>query len=305
MRRESATSVLEPALNAATAGDGLGIEDYVALAARHSFRWVELNGSQMPGLRTLGEDHARKLLDAAGVAISSFFLPVNWRQDDARFAADMQAFEDLVPFVAALGVTRCCTYLFPNVATPPDETRRIVGGRFRRIAALLGANGLSLGLEFLGPAHFLSEPGHTFLYRMEDMLEFAVELAPNVGILVDSLHWHCLGGDDDRLAAIPADRLIYAHINDAPAVPIHAQRDDDRLLPGEGVIDLEGFLSGLRAAGYSGPVGIEVDGPYLRVDTPDGAASRAHASWRSLSARYPVPFKTGAAERSSTLEAAP
>lgn len=288
MRPARAATPLEPALNAATAGDGLAVEDYVALASRHGYRWIELNGSQMPGLRALGEDRAGGLLDRAGVAVSSFFLPVDWRRDDARFAADMQVFEDLVPFVARLGVTRCCTYLFPNVATPPAETRRIVGGRFRRVAALLGEYGLSFGLEFLGPAHFRGEPGHTFLYRMGDMLDFAVEIGANVGVLVDSLHWHCLGGDVEALAALPADRLIYAHIDDAPPGPVDLQRDDDRVLPGEGVIDLEGFLSGLRRAGYGGPVGIEVDGPYLRGETPDGAAARAFRSWRGLASRYPA-----------------
>jgi sugar phosphate isomerase/epimerase len=117
---------------------------------------------------------------------------------------------------------------------------------------------------------------------MEDMLAFATEIGPNVGILVDSLHWHCLGSDCGALEAVPSDRLVYAHINDAPDVPREEQRDDDRLLPGEGAIDLCGFLSALRAAGYDGPVGIEIDGPALLHFVPDEAASRARLAWTKL-----------------------
>jgi sugar phosphate isomerase/epimerase len=157
--------------------------------------------------------------------------------------------------------------------------RRLLGVRFRRIAAVLDRHGLKFGLEFLGPAHFRDDPGFTFVYRMEDMLAFAEEIGSNVGVLVDSFHWHCLGGTHEALAAIPRDRLVYAHINDARDVPREAQRDDDRLLPGEGIIDLRGFLGGLRAAGYDGPVGIEVDGPYLAQVAPDEAAERARRAW--------------------------
>jgi sugar phosphate isomerase/epimerase len=120
---------------------------------------------------------------------------------------------------------------------------------------------------------------------MQDMLTFAESISPNVGILVDSLHWHCQGGDRAALASVPPGRIVYAHIDDAPPGPLAAQRDDDRLLPGEGVIDLSGFIQSLAAAGYAGPIGIEIDGPYLRADPPERAARRALAAWDALMAR--------------------
>jgi len=280
-----ARSQFFPALNRATAGAGLSIEDYIALAANTGYQWIELDGAQVPGLFELGEERAATLLARHGVQIASFFLPVDWRHDEGRFAADMAKFAAFVPFVAALGARRCCTYLFPNLPTPPEESRRQIERRFTLIDALLADHGLRFGLEFLGPAHFLREPGHTFLYRMQDMLAFAEAIGPNVGLLIDSLHWHCLGADRQALAALPPDRVIYAHIDDAPSGPVAAQRDDDRLLPGEGIIDLIGFIEGLAAAGYSGPIGIEIDGPYLRSDPPERAAARARAAWDVLFAR--------------------
>jgi sugar phosphate isomerase/epimerase len=274
-----------PALNPATAGGELSVTEYLGLAAVTGYEWIELDSRQAPQLFALGAEHAARLLRELRLRIASFFLPVNWRDEEARFEADLQPFAALVPFFAALGADRCCTYLFPNQATPPEESRSRIGRRFQRVDQILARSGLRFGLEFLGPAHFLSDPGYTFLYRMQDMLAFAESISPNVGVLVDSLHWHCQGGDTAALAAVPAGRIVYAHIDDAPPGPLAAQRDDDRLLPGEGVIDLVGFIRSLTAAGYAGPIGIEIDGPYLRAESPERAARRARSAWDALFAR--------------------
>lgn len=274
-----------PALNPATAGAELPVAEYLALAAATGYAWVELDSRQAPQLFALGAERASKLLREHRLRIASFFLPVNWRGEEAHFEQDLEPFMALVPFFAALGVDRCCTYLFPNQPTVPEESRRRIGRRFQRVDQILARSGLRFGLEFLGPAHFLNDPGYTFLYRMQDMLAFAELLGPNVGILVDSLHWHCQGADRAALASVPEGRIIYAHIDDAPAGPLAAQRDDDRLLPGEGVIDLTGFIQALAAAGYAGPIGIEIDGPYLRAESPERAARRARSAWDALFAR--------------------
>jgi hypothetical protein len=51
------------------------------------------------------------------------------------------------------------------------------------------------------------------------------------------------------------------------------------------VIDLVGFIRSLTIAGYAGPIGIEIDGPYLRADSPERAAQRARSAWNALFAR--------------------
>lgn len=274
-----------PALNPATAGGELPVTEYLALAAATGYEWVELDSRQAPQLFALGAAPAQQLLHELRLRIASFFLPVDWRGDEARFEADLERFAALVPFFCGLGADRCCTYLFPNQPMPAEESRRRIGRRFQQVDQILARQGLRFGLEFLGPAHFLTDPGYTFLYWMRDMLSFAESISANVGLLVDSLHWYCQGGDRAALASLPAGRIVYAHIDDAPAGPRAAQRDDDRLLPGEGVIDLAGFIGSLAAAGYSGPIGIEIDGPYLRADSPERAARRARAAWDTLFAR--------------------
>lgn len=76
---------------------------------------------------------------------------------------------------------------------------------------------------------------------------------PNGGVLVDALHWARSTSTLDDIAAIPRHLLHYAQMCDAPAeIPatdeglIHTARAE-RLLPGDGGIDLAGLFSVLPA----------------------------------------------------------
>src|SRR5215469_4884464 len=126
-----------PALNPATAGGELPIAEYLALAATTGYGWVELDSRQAPQLFALGAERASGLLREYGLRIASFFLPVNWRGEEARFEQDLEPFAALVPFFATLGAERCCTYLFPNQPTPPEESRRRIRSRFERVDRIL------------------------------------------------------------------------------------------------------------------------------------------------------------------------
>jgi sugar phosphate isomerase/epimerase len=75
----------------------------------------------------------------------------------------------------------------------------------------------------------------------------------NAGVLVDALHWARSDSPLVQVAALPRECLHYAQVCDAPAeVPdtveglIHTARCE-RLLPGEGGIDIRAMLSALPA----------------------------------------------------------
>ncbi len=274
-----------PALNPATAGAELPITEYLELAAATGYAWVELDSRQAPELFALGAERASGLLREHGLRIASFFLPVNWRGEEARFEQDLEPFAALAPFFAALGAERCCTYLFPNQPSSPEESRRRIGRRFERVDRILAASGLRFGLEFLGPMRiFSATPATLFCIGC-----WICSPSPSPSVPTSGLWSTACTGTAREPIAPPWPRCrragSYAHIDDAPAGPLAAQRDDDRLLPGEGVIDLVGFIRSLAAAGYAGPIGIEIDGPYLRADSPDRAARRARSAWDMLFAR--------------------
>lgn len=96
---------------------------------------------------------------------------------------------------------------------------------------------------------------------------------PDVGILLDTLHFDRSGSRLADLAALPAARLPFVHLCDAPVCPpystemlLHAGRAE-RLPPGDGQIDLRAILGHLPRGI---PLGLEV--PMTDLRTRAGSA---------------------------------
>jgi sugar phosphate isomerase/epimerase len=85
--------------------------------------------------------------------------------------------------------------------------------------------------------------------------------APNARLLVDVWHVARAGTPYAELAAVPGELIAHVELDDALAEPVGDLWTDTvhhRLLPGEGELDVTGFLAAIRATGYAGPVGVEV-----------------------------------------------
>jgi sugar phosphate isomerase/epimerase len=78
-------------------------------------------------------------------------------------------------------------------------------------------------------------------------------------IVADVFHMMRGGGSVDDLLTIKGDRLANFHINDLPAVPEPlVQRDEDRVMVGDGIADLPRVIANLRSIGYHGPLSLEL-----------------------------------------------
>jgi sugar phosphate isomerase/epimerase len=95
---------------------------------------------------------------------------------------------------------------------------------------------------------------------MDEMLEFAKECGPNIGLLLDAWHWHHAGASVADIIAAGKSRVVTVHVSDAAKLPPEEVRDNQRLMPGEGVIDLAGFFRALNKIGYSDGISPEVLG---------------------------------------------
>ena len=266
-------------LSPVTAGGGLSLPEQVTLCARHGFAGLE---TSIGAVRDLGVDEVRALFRDAGVVPVTFGLPVEWRRDEATFAEELAELSELARLAAELNITRCTTYVLPSTDAPVQEYAEISTQRFVAIAAILEAQGISFGLEFLGPQQFRRDPTNAWFYNIEGALRVADEVnqkagTRNVGLLVDCWHWHASGGTLMDLAAIPLEQIVHVHINDAPAgVALPDLVDNVRELPGAtGEIDVRGFLSTLKALGYNGPVAVETFSEKINAMAPDEAADLA------------------------------
>lgn len=99
---------------------------------------------------------------------------------------------------------------------------------------------------------------------------------PNAGIMVDTWHFFRSGSSLDDLANCPGALIHSIQLNDALATP-EADLNAGmmrRLLPGEGELDLKGFMQALSASGTIAPIGVEVFSPELDAMDTESAMAR-------------------------------
>ena len=155
-------------------------------------------------------------------------------------------------------------------------------GAFLETGARLGARGILVAGDDRDPAR-LAQSFATFCEEAADFdmrvnIEFMPWTAvpdltaaralldqaggpPNGAVLVDAIHFERSETTLDQVAALPPSRVQYMQLSDAPAgIPDHLdeilrQARYERLLPGEGGIDLRGLLKALPS---EIPVAVEV-----------------------------------------------
>ncbi|MCX5675444.1 MAG: sugar phosphate isomerase/epimerase [Planctomycetota bacterium] len=217
-------------------------------------------------------------LAAHGLRPGGAGLPVDFRGDEKKFEDGLARLEPIAARAAEVGITRFATWILPFSDTRPfKENFRWHAGHLGRAAKVLATHGCSLGLEFIGPKTCRKGRKYPFVRTMEQMLELAEAVGPNVGLLLDAWHWYTSLGTVEDILALDAKQVVYVHINDAPGgIAVDAQVDNVRALPGEtGVIDLVGFLGALRGIGYEGPVTPEPFKKELAALPPAEAVRRA------------------------------
>jgi 2-keto-myo-inositol isomerase len=168
------------------------------------------------------------------------------------------------------------TYLLvvPPRAAGVDVGRAIVAMRdgLRITVDAAAASGIRVAFEFLG---FADCPVNTPILAAS-----VVDGIESVELVLDSCHWHASGSSD--LGGYPVDRIAMVHLNDAPAKPPRSIEDDDRILPGDGVIALPTLVETLRDRGYRGPYSLETFNPTYWAEDPADVAARGLARLRSL-----------------------
>ncbi len=112
--------------------------------------------------------------------------------------------------------------------------------------------GCTPAFEFIG--HYASI---TNLIDAGAMIEKTAQ--PDATLCLDAFHLWNGGSTLEDLRAFPGDRIAHFHIDDAdPKKPQGTQDDSDRVLPGDGQIDLPDMLAALAETGYDKWLSLEL-----------------------------------------------
>ena len=166
------------------------------------------------------------------------------------------------------------------VASPPQEVVDVkrASDRFGELLEMGEQVGVVPSMEFLG-----------FVDGVKNVAT-AWAIAAGTGtprakatIVADVFHMMRGGGSIDDLLTIKGDRLACFHINDLPAVPDPLlQRDEDRVMVGEGIADLPRVIANLRSIGYHGPLSLELFNRELWEQDPLAVVTRGLERIRAL-----------------------
>lgn len=209
--------------------------------------------------------------------------------DEDTFADNLRRAEATFATAQRLGIER--VLVCSNVATATIDSDEVSAGQLRRIGDLAGGYGIGIAFEALAWGRFVDD------YRRAWRI---VELAdhPAVGICLDSFHVLSRGHDPAAIEAIPADRIFYLQLADAPALTMDvlSWSRHHRLFPGEGDFDLTTFVSHVLAAGYTGPLSLEVFNDTFRQTDPQRTATHALRSllWLqdAVAAKHPEGWRS-------------
>jgi 4-hydroxyphenylpyruvate dioxygenase len=106
---------------------------------------------------------------------------------------------------------------------------------------------------------------------------------PNIGLILDSFHTLGRKIDPQTIRRIPGDKIFFVQLADAPLIEMDLLywSRHFRNMPGEGDLDVAGFMRAVVATGYTGPVSLEIFNDQFRGGS---AKTVAQDGYRSLAA---------------------
>jgi 4-hydroxyphenylpyruvate dioxygenase len=191
--------------------------------------------------------------------------------DPERFARNLRRAERKFDLMTALGTDTVlvCSSVAPDAVEDPDR----LAEQLAEAAARAGDRGLRIAYEALAWGRHVST-----WERSWDAVRRAD--SPALGLCLDSFHVLSRSGDPAGFAEIPGEKLFFLQLADAPHMDMDVLQwsRHHRLFPGQGAFDLPGFLGSVLAAGYTGPLSLEVFNDVFRQADPARAALDAMRS---------------------------
>jgi 4-hydroxyphenylpyruvate dioxygenase len=166
-------------------------------------------------------------------------------------ARNMDRAERKFDVMQALGATMVLVCSNTNPATIHDDQR--AAADLAEMAERAARRGLRVGFEGLSWARHVRLWGHAW-----KIVQQAAH--PALGLIVDSFHTLSLGDDPAGIAGVPAEKLFFVQMADAPklSMDVLSWSRHYRNFPGQGDLDTTGFMRAVLASGYTGPLSLEV-----------------------------------------------
>lgn len=148
---------------------------------------------------------------------------------------------------------------------------------FRQLGEIAAQRGIRVGYEALCWGRHVNDHRDAWeIVRRADH--------PNIGLIVDSFHTLARKITPDTIRQIPGDKIFFVQLADAPLIEMDLLywSRHFRNMPGEGDLDVVGFMRAVMAAGYKGPISLEIFNDQFRQGLPRLVAQDGHRSLINL-----------------------
>jgi 4-hydroxyphenylpyruvate dioxygenase len=227
------------------------LEEKLGAAARAGFDGVEIFENDLITCRLRPAD-VRALATDLGLEIVLYQPFRDYEAvPDERLTANLRRAEHKFAVMTALGTDTLLVCSNVSETAIDDDDR--AAAQLRSLAERASQHGIRVAFEALAWGRRISSYTRAF-----EVVSAAGH--PNLGICLDSFHILSLGHDPAAIRSIPAGKIFFLQLADAPLLPMDVLRWSRhyRCFPGQGDFDLTGFMSCVLAAGYRGPWSLEV-----------------------------------------------
>jgi 4-hydroxyphenylpyruvate dioxygenase len=138
-----------------------------------------------------------------------------------------------------------------NAAALDDDAR--AAADLAEMAEHARGRGLRVGYEALAWGRHVNRWRHA--WRIVQAADH-----PALGLIMDSFHTLALQDDASGVNDVPSDKLFFVQLADAPSLSMDvlSWSRHFRNFPGQGQLPVAGFLRAVLAAGYRGPLSLEI-----------------------------------------------
>lgn len=248
-------------LNQATT-ERLSVAQAVAACARAGLRYI---GLWRHKVAEQGLAESARLVREAGLQVSSLcrggMFPAASREErEARLADNRRAVDEAVALGTDVLVLVCGGLGGCNLSA----ARAMVEDAIDRLVPYAAARGVKLGIE---PLHPMYAADRSVINTLAQALDIAERYPPDqVGVVIDAFH---VWWDPDLYRQIERarGRILGLHVCDwlCPLPDVLLGRG----MMGDGVVDLHRLRQAVDAAGYTGPIEVEIFNQEIWDQDPD------------------------------------
>lgn len=255
--------------------DTTPLADALRIAREAGYNGVELRHVDFMRGRKAGMSEAAmlKLVRDANIKVA-----VIGTESGALFASgdELKRLLGSLRYVSEKAVALGCDVIMVSPGQNAPGGIELATKNLKTCAEITAEYGIKLALEF--------NSRHPVIRTLESGMAVidAVNMK-NCGLLLDTYHLHCSGGNAASFKDVPVEKIITFQFSDAPPGPPSETRQPvDRLPPGKGVAPFIDIFKTLMALNYQGYMSYEAPNPAQWNRPPDVVAREGIELVRAL-----------------------